>query len=114
MSTCPFEGGVVIICTKENDPERGKRVIQERKPVLFCIIHKGLVNTSHRTLISIRKNNLQMYVETIAVSVRIIRNTQNILCLDKTGIFVFCIHGSVHCNSTLIRSNKMQQYAGIY
>ena len=24
------------------------------------------------------------------------------------------IHGSVHCNSILIRSNKMQQYAGIY
>ena len=25
-----------------------------------------------------------------------------------------CIHGSVHCNSILVRSNKMQQYAGIY
>ena len=27
---------------------------------------------------------------------------------------VFYIHGSVHRNSILIRSNKMQQYAGIY
>ena len=26
----------------------------------------------------------------------------------------FYIHGSVHRNSMLIRSNKMQQYAGIY
>jgi hypothetical protein len=26
----------------------------------------------------------------------------------------FYIHGSVHHNSILIRSNKMQQYAGIY
>ena len=26
----------------------------------------------------------------------------------------FCIHGSVHRNSILIRSNEMQQYAGIY
>ena len=26
----------------------------------------------------------------------------------------FYIHGSVHRNSILIRSNKMQQYAGIY
>jgi len=26
----------------------------------------------------------------------------------------FYIHGSVHRNSTLIRSNKMKQYAGIY
>jgi hypothetical protein len=26
----------------------------------------------------------------------------------------FYIHGSVHCNSILIRSNKMQQYAGMY
>ena len=28
--------------------------------------------------------------------------------------FVFYIHGSVHRDSVLIRSNKMQQYAGIY
>jgi len=27
---------------------------------------------------------------------------------------VFYIHGSVHRDSILIRSNKMQQYAGIY
>ena len=27
---------------------------------------------------------------------------------------VFYIHGSVHRDSVLIRSNKMQQYAGIY
>jgi hypothetical protein len=27
---------------------------------------------------------------------------------------LFYIHGSVHRNSILIRSNKMQQYAGIY
>ena len=26
----------------------------------------------------------------------------------------FYIHDSVHCNSILIRSNKMQQFAGIY
>jgi hypothetical protein len=26
----------------------------------------------------------------------------------------FYIHGSVHCNSILIRFNKMQPYAGIY
>ena len=29
-------------------------------------------------------------------------------------IFEFYIHGSVHRNSILVRSNKMQQYAGIY
>jgi hypothetical protein len=70
-----------------NDPERGKRGIPERQPVLFCIIYKGSVHTSHRTLISIRKNKWQMlHVEKIAVFfVRIIRNTQNILCVDKTG-----------------------------
>ena len=28
--------------------------------------------------------------------------------------FFFYIHGSVHRNSILIRSNKMQQYAGVY
>ena len=28
--------------------------------------------------------------------------------------FFFYIHGSVHRNSVLIRSNKMQQYAGVY
>jgi len=28
--------------------------------------------------------------------------------------FVFYIHGTVHRNSILIRSNKMQQYTGIY
>ena len=26
----------------------------------------------------------------------------------------FYVHGSVHCNSILIRPNEMQQYAGIY
>lgn len=26
-----------------NDPERGKRGIPERKPVLFCVIYKGSV-----------------------------------------------------------------------
>ena len=37
-------------------------------------------------------------------------------CLVLYYIIVFesCIHGSVHRNSVLIRSNKMQQYAGIY
>ena len=29
-------------------------------------------------------------------------------------IYIFYIHGSVHRNSILIRSNKMQQHAGIY
>ena len=33
-------------------------------------------------------------------------------CLSQ--IYVFYIHGSVHRNSILIRSNKMPQYAGIY
>ena len=32
----------------------------------------------------------------------------------KTTNFAFYIHGSVHPNSILIRSNKMQRYAGIY
>ena len=31
-----------------------------------------------------------------------------------TFVSVFYIDGSVHCNSILIRSNKTQQYAGIY
>jgi len=34
------------------------------------------------------------------------------LCLTATAILY--IHGSVHRDSLLIRSNKMQQYAGIY
>ena len=29
-------------------------------------------------------------------------------------IYKFHIHGSVHRDSVLVRSNKMQQYAGIY
>jgi hypothetical protein len=37
---------------------------------------------------------------------------------DKNKIYFLCIffyiHGSVHRNPTLIRSNKMQQYAGLY
>ena len=33
--------------------------------------------------------------------------------LRKKG-HAFYIHGSVHRNSILIRSNKMQQYVGIY
>ena len=33
---------------------------------------------------------------------------------SKQLFIVFYIHGSVHRNSILIRSNKMQQYAGIY
>ena len=32
----------------------------------------------------------------------------------KIFLHHFFIHGSVHRNSTLVRSNKMQQYAGIY
>ena len=30
------------------------------------------------------------------------------------GNFIFYIHGSVHRDSVLIRSTKMQQYAGIF
>ena len=30
------------------------------------------------------------------------------------GILIFYIHGSVHRDSILIRSNEMQQYAGVY
>ena len=44
-----------------------------------------------------------------------------VLCLIVAIFFFFnnlsvdfYIHGSVHRNSILIRSNKMQQYAGIY
>jgi len=40
---------------------------------------------------------------------------------EFTSMYIYCtycsefyIHGSVHRNSTLIRSNKIQQYAGIY
>ena len=29
-------------------------------------------------------------------------------------LLIIYIHGSIHRNSILIRSNKMQQYAGIY
>jgi hypothetical protein len=40
------------------------------------------------------------------------------ICLDSLNIkqrrFEFYIHGSVHLNSILIRSNKMQQHADIY
>jgi hypothetical protein len=32
----------------------------------------------------------------------------------STRVAEFCIHGSVHRNSILVRSNKMQQYADIY
>ena len=34
--------------------------------------------------------------------------------LLQCNVRAFHIHGSVHPNSILIRSNKMQQYAGIY
>ena len=34
--------------------------------------------------------------------------------LDKDNIDIFYIHGSLQRNSMLIRSNKMQHYAGIY
>ena len=33
---------------------------------------------------------------------------------QDTIVLQFYIHGSVHRDSILIRSNKMQQYAGIY
>ena len=32
----------------------------------------------------------------------------------NTNIIEFHIHGSVHRDSVLVRSNKMQQYVGIY
>ena len=34
--------------------------------------------------------------------------------LVESYMYQFYIHGSVHRNSVLVRSNKMQQYAGIY
>ena len=37
----------------------------------------------------------------------------NLLCFVVWNRF-FYIHGSVHRNSILIRSNKLQQYAGLY
>ena len=40
--------------------------------------------------------------------------TQDILLDIKSRINFFYIHGSVHRDSLLIRSNKMQQYEGIY
>jgi len=54
------------------------------------------------------------------------RVTQIYLCTERSMFLVmryrtqvkkdifFYIHGSVHRNSVLIRSNKMQKYAGIY
>jgi len=36
------------------------------------------------------------------------------LALETHANMIFYIHGSVHRNSILIRSNKMQHYAGIY
>jgi hypothetical protein len=36
------------------------------------------------------------------------------MLLKKNPIPYFYIHGSVHRDSILIRSNKMQQYAGVY
>jgi len=36
------------------------------------------------------------------------------MCEKSNYIFDFHIHCSMHRNSMLIRSNKMQQYAGIY
>jgi len=38
----------------------------------------------------------------------------NRLLLHKKKLFFFYIRGSVHRNSVLMSSNKMQQYAGIY
>ena len=51
-----------------------------------------------------------------------IRNTEtvHVVCGEATLIGMmqcalqFYIHGTVHRNSVLIKSNKMQQYAGIY
>ena len=40
-----------------------------------------------------------------------------ISCPERYSIpllYVFYIRGSVHCNSVLIRSSKLQQYAGVY
>ena len=37
-----------------------------------------------------------------------------VLGVAKHAVCEFYIHGSMHHNSVLIRSNKMQQYAGIY
>ena len=39
---------------------------------------------------------------------------ENLNSLHATHLIVLYIHSSVHRNSKLIRSNKMQQYAGIY
>ena len=45
-----------------------------------------------------------------------LESTADVQVIPKalTLLYVFYIHGSVHRNSMLIRSNKMQQYAGIY
>jgi len=50
-------------------------------------------------------------------SSRIISNTicdNGLTTQNKTSESVFHIHGSVYCDSVLIRSNKIQQYGGIY
>jgi len=37
-----------------------------------------------------------------------------ILCLSRCTVCIFYIHGSVHRDSILTRSNEMQQNAGVY
>ena len=56
----------------------------------------------------------------LTVHSKVMRYISNpvIVCTDlhhkNLQFYEFSIHGSVHHTSILIRSNKMQQYAGIY
>ena len=57
-----------------------------------------------------------MYILIVEINVLSLRCTC-ILCADLASMCfasAFYIHGSVHRDSILIRSNEMQQYAGVY
>ena len=54
---------------------------------------------------------MQVYVKNLKMAGREVETLRNV----QTGMKgEFYIHGSVHRDSILIRSNEMQQYAGVY
>ena len=61
------------------------------------------------TLKSINDASVLPCKETIVVDLQVYMSIFSVFHL-----VIFYIHGSVHRNSILIRSNKLQQYAGIY
>jgi hypothetical protein len=78
--------------------------------VLFIFQHMGTVNEIRMCKVRLGKN----LIDKLLITKRLVTLRMSFLQVFTVNFKLFYIHGSVHRNSELIRSNKMQQYAGIY